>query len=928
MRNMKRISIILITLLSCLSLPNYTNAITTKCYNTGDVINYSLSGNAYKAGIITISNWTDFITVLDRNLWAQNIYDTGTKMKFSYDWWWDSNDVNAWDIITNVTERQWPCPEWYHIPSRWEWLKIFSIFNYERENIQDSLYISKNMTLWTNTPLKQWLLNAYKITGGELYIGQNRGNINDDEFSIRCLKNSPAEYTIKFDTHWGTLIENITWYMWKTIEAPIVPNKSWFSFNWWYIDTWYTTEWNFIIDRDRTVHAKWKCYDWYKLSKDWSSCEKAEYTIKFETNWWSPIENITWAAGTKLTKSIIPNYSWNYMFDGWYINNNCSFNHPENCINEWNLTIDDDRTVYAKRLPFSDLTVRLLNGLDVTIMDRNLWATEKGTWANSYWKYFQWWNNYGFTTAKILSTNKVEASEYNEDWKYYYSNTFITGTGRWTKNNDLNLWWGSWENEHLTNLDLNKQWPCPVWYHIPNIHERKALYGLLWIKSSSQWVTKLQQLIFLPFAWYHSTNSSKIKEEKESWSYWSVTPTSSEKYAYYFTINVSSIEQKNQHRERGNSIRCFKDTPSFSITYESNWWDEIKPQTWIKRWFSNIDGQDPTRENSSFSGRFLDKTLTESFTFSGLSYITGDIKLYAKWWCNSWYKLSDDWKKCELWATKVEILNNSSTNEYVEWDKLDMHGLKIYVEYSNWTTWQITYDKQPGFIFSPSEWTILSENDNSVAITYKGKTVYQPIIVKRQTRYSWWWSRKSSIKTATLKTDEKDIKEINSINDEKNNNEEMKKAYYYAYNHWITTTDTYGNANMEGTLTRIAMAKMLSQYAINVLGRTPNTGRNATFTDVTAQMDADYNDGVTLAYQLGIMGINLENGKYRPNDLVTRAEFGTALSRLLYGTEDGKDNYYTTHLAVLFEKGIITNTNASLQELRGYVMLMLMRTSK
>ena len=44
---------------------------------------------------------------------------------------------------------------------------------------------------------------------------------------------------------------------------------------------------------------------------------------------------------------------------------------------------------------------------------------------------------------------------------------------------------------------------------------------------------------------------------------------------------------------------------------------------------------------------------------------------------------------------------------------------------------------------------------------------------------------------------------------------------------------------MEGTLTRIAMAKMLSQYAINVLGRTPDTGRNATFTDVTAQMDAD-----------------------------------------------------------------------------------------
>ncbi|MBR4634455.1 hypothetical protein IKO50_05955 [bacterium] len=58
-------------------------------------------------------------------------------------------------------------------------------------------------------------------------------------------------------------------------------------------------------------------------------------------------------------------------------------------------------------------------------------------------------------------------------------------------------------------------------------------------------------------------------------------------------------------------------------------------------------------------------------------------------------------------------------------------------------------------------------------------------------------------------------------------------------------------ADMESPLTRIAMAKMLSQYAINVLGKTPDTTKVVpAFPDVTVQMDADYNNGVTLAYQL------------------------------------------------------------------------------
>jgi hypothetical protein len=46
------------------------------------------------------------------------------------------------------------------------------------------------------------------------------------------------------------------------------------------------------------------------------------------------------------------------------------------------------------------------------------------------------------------------------------------------------------------------------------------------------------------------------------------------------------------------------------------------------------------------------------------------------------------------------------------------------------------------------------------------------------------------------------------------------------------------------------MAKMLSYYAINVLGKIPNTSRNIKFNDVSSELNAQYNNAVTLAYQL------------------------------------------------------------------------------
>jgi hypothetical protein len=86
---------------------------------------------------------------------------------------------------------------------------------------------------------------------------------------------------------------------------------------------------------------------------------------------------------------------------------------------------------------------------------------------------------------------------------------------------------------------------------------------------------------------------------------------------------------------------------------------------------------------------------------------------------------------------------------------------------------------------------------------------------------------------------------------------------------------------------------------------------------------------VKLAYQLGIMWINMPKNRFRPNDIVTRAEFVTALSRMIYWIKDWtwKIKYYEPHMSKLKNEWIVTNTNPKMKELRWYVMIMLMRTA-
>ena len=156
--------------------------------------------------------------------------------------------------------------------------------------------------------------------------------------------------------------------------------------------------------------------------------------------------------------------------------------------------------------------------------------------------------------------------------------------------------------------------------------------------------------------------------------------------------------------------------------------------------------------------------------------------------------------------------------------------------------------------------------------------------------------------------------------------QELQDAYDWAYSKGVTTMSSIDNANMYGAITRAEMAKMLSVYATEVLGYAPNEGAACSFTD-TASVQGDLATAIVEACQLGLMGQGIT--EFRPYDTISRAEFGTALSRTLWGSKyEGGTPYYANHLNALKAAGIMNQINnaQSTKEVRGYVMLMLMRS--
>ena len=162
--------------------------------------------------------------------------------------------------------------------------------------------------------------------------------------------------------------------------------------------------------------------------------------------------------------------------------------------------------------------------------------------------------------------------------------------------------------------------------------------------------------------------------------------------------------------------------------------------------------------------------------------------------------------------------------------------------------------------------------------------------------------------------------------------EEQVAAYEWALQNGITTINDIEKARLTDGLTRAELAKMMSQYMTKVMWKTPVDAEKVEYADVNESL-GDLADYIQTAYAYKIMWINADGTpikKFNPRGKVTRAEYATVFSRVLFGDKYNKSewNYYENHLNALKEAEILTNTTPTIQEVRGWVMLMMYRSSQ
>jgi len=163
--------------------------------------------------------------------------------------------------------------------------------------------------------------------------------------------------------------------------------------------------------------------------------------------------------------------------------------------------------------------------------------------------------------------------------------------------------------------------------------------------------------------------------------------------------------------------------------------------------------------------------------------------------------------------------------------------------------------------------------------------------------------------------------------------DELIRAYDYAYKYWITTKYPYEEADMTWQLLRKHLAKMMSQFAVNVMEMEPNVNTGCVFDDID-DISEEFQYYTVLSCQLGIMWLTYDGypaPSFNPNDPVKRNHFATTLSRLIFGNafNGNSQNWYVDHMRALKRANVMNYiSNPQMLELRWYIMLMLMRTDE
>ena len=844
------------------------------------VINYSTT-NPTSWNVIATLTWLNKSVTITNNGWSANY-------TFTSNWIFAFNFIdaawNTWSTIATVNNIDKVAPTWV--------ISYSTTWTTNGNVIVTLTWLSESVTITNN-----WWSNSYTFINNGTFtftFADAAGNTWSATATVNNIDKSWIYWTINYTTTWMTNSDVI---------ATITLNKTWtITNNWWSAN--YTFTWNgsFTFNYSDQAGNTWSTIATVnnidKVAPTW--------VISYSTTWitnGNVIATLTW-----LSKSVTITNNWwsaNYTFT-W--NGTFTFNFRDAAGNTWSAiaTVNNiDKGWVSWTIAYNTTWATSWNVI-ATITLNKTWTITNNWWSANYtftWNgsfTFNYSDQAGNTWSTIATVNNID--KVAPTWVISYSTTWITNgnviaTLTWLSESVTitNNWWIA--NYTFTNngtftfnfVDLaGNTWsaiatvnnidntPLPIVNVIVNTWSSVSAFTWWWViltGTTATWATFWWTGEIIIYARNSSDNSLSFATSgasiTASWrdsALSAPTLTTDTWTAQFWETWVPSQDTSTMTREILTTIKAWSDTSSLYIT-GTYFKISYKVDAWISGNILKIIRSEDgnTRESNTPDAQcILDANKICTFNTDRLSYFA-TIKETTKQISSGWWWGWGGW----WWGWSLSPVTTTPTCWLA-----DLVCVNNSYQKKSWASCNWGY-----------EWTICT-----TAIVSTG-------IVSTWTK-PWLYSA------------------------------EEIAAYLWALYNWITTKPTIQAAKMDGSILRRDLAKMIAQYAVNVLKKDVKNTSNCVFLDVPK--DKDLLSYVNTVCQLWLMGKNTGQ-LFDPGAIVTRAQFWTILSRLLrWSTFDGVgDARYKSHLMALQKQWIMTKIDIpTMHEKRWLVMLMLYRTSK
>ena len=414
--------------------------------NTVDVSSYSWS-NPYESYwfVGKDSNSKNWMKSVNKNLW-----------------WWEESDVS---------HRQWPCPDWYHVPSvdEWRWL-VTSYSNVINGWLKLSRYLLlpaawyRDRWFWTVGSInwnwnyvyassslnwsdisKRIVYTLVSVWDGDLKVSNSQDNNPKHEWSangisVRCLKNEVNTWATAIDKNdihlrWWTKAIISMLSSWEVIAIQN-PTRASGTFSGWYTNNEFLwdkiTLWS-VVEPWTSLYAKWECPLWQV--DNGIKCT-TNYTVTFDANGGSvSTGEMIVIPGYTYTDLPVPTRS-GYIYNGWYAN----FNGTNDYVNYGRDYMYTDKisvhlSVYMDNWSnYSNNSKRIISSTEVgwwniespngkiqfSIYDLNVWYKSFST-SVAWNTLTPWWHERNQSWWKIFQM-KDKRCNYSE---FYWINNFM-----------------------------------------------------------------------------------------------------------------------------------------------------------------------------------------------------------------------------------------------------------------------------------------------------------------------------------------------------------------------------------------------------------------------------------------------------------------------------------------------------------------------